>query len=77
MIFLTYILTVGRMSKGIQSKNHTIRRLRRQRDILWRAAQAPVKEVRESDDKENQERAHARVVQESLYYEKEDSRKSS
>ena len=58
------------MGKRIESKDHTIRRLRGQRDILRRVAQAPVKEVQEKDGKENEEPAYAKVVQESADSEK-------
>lgn len=49
---LTYTLTVGRMSKHIESKDHTIRRLRGQRNFLRRVAQAPVKGDQESEEEE-------------------------
>lgn len=61
MKFLTDTLPVGRMSKRIESKDHTIRRLRGQRDILRRVAQAPVKEVQENNEG-NEVLAHVKAV---------------
>ena len=58
------------MSKRIESKDHTIRRLRGQRDILRRVAQAPVKEAQEEDDEENECSAYTKVVQETADSEK-------
>ncbi len=58
------------MSKHLESKDHTIRRLRGQRDILRRVAQAPVKELQENDDSGKEERAYAKVVQDTVDSEK-------
>ena len=45
---LTYTTTVGRLRKRIEFKDHTIKRLRDQRNILRRAAQAPMQGTQES-----------------------------
>ena len=58
------------MSKHIESKDRTIRRLRGQRDILRRVAQAPVKELQENDDSGKEGPAYAKVVQDTIDSEK-------
>lgn len=62
------------MSKRIETKDHTITRLRGQRDILRRVAQARIDEVQENDDKRNEELVHSNVVQESVDDEREELR---
>ena len=59
----------------MKSKDHTIRRLRGQRNILRRAAQTPVKEVQENDDEGEERLVREKVVQESGDNEREELRK--
>lgn len=62
---LAYTLTVYHMSKRIESKDHTIRRLRGQRNILRRVAPAPVKEAQENNDRGTRNR-RTRIVQDNF-----------
>ena len=72
---LTCTLTVSCMSKRMKSKDHTIKRLRGQRNILRRAAQTSVKEVQEIDDEGEEGPIHEKVVQDSGDNDREEMRK--
>lgn len=67
----------GRMSKRIESKDHTVRRLRGQRKVLRRVAQAPVKGDQESDGEEKEETIHAKGFQESVHSERLEMRRKA
>lgn len=73
---MTETVTVGRMRERIKSKDHTIGRLRGQRNFLRRVAQVPVDRVQEVDGKEKEEPMPAKVAQERHVRETEDLRMS-
>ena len=65
------------MKKHMGSKNHTIQRLRGQRNFLRRVAQVPVKGLQECDGSEKEEPMHTKVIQRNVDNESEEQRKSS
>lgn len=64
---LTYTTTVGRLRKRIEFKDHTIKRLRDQRNILRRAAQAPVKGTQESHKERDELRESSPILVRNSY----------